>query len=338
MMLVEYLERLLPHVAECFFSVTKTKQRRFQWPGLRTAVSCLLLEAMCLVLAPVLLTFMSLGWGSLLVTGLISDTATPALPPASGRKKGETFPLVSLDFSKKELLPGYPEIIQDFIARSEPVIVKNLPKATFSALAPGAKYAPQVDGGILKKGTTITEIFHDLSALGKIGQWIQKHVQKPLIYMLRMHGKYESGPAHMDGFTFNIYYVARGRKRVWICPRQYNHLLKFQSGTHFVFIPGSEPGSPNPQKWTQSVPGVWMSDLEEGDLLLWNNSACVHQFENLTENPEIFSMRTFNRDMSPVIAKFFILNWRESMKFARDILAGAKTLESDDGVTVKKTR
>ena len=224
-MSLKYLEWILPDVAQCFFPVIKNQDRQFRWPGLGPAMLCLLLEASCFVLASILLVIMTLGYGFFLVTRLARDEgAIQGLPPASESSRGQTFTVTKLDAKKGQVTP---EIIQSFMARSEPVIIKNLPNETFSALHDGGQYSPPLTEAEVNKRTVLINTYVFPRALGAFSQWIQKHVQRPVLAMIRFSGNYKTSAAHMDGSppTNNIYYLSRGRKRVWICPRQYNHLL-----------------------------------------------------------------------------------------------------------------
>ena len=327
-MMLEYLTWLFPEVAECFFSVSKNEAGRFRWPGLGSAIWCLLLESMFFLLAIFLLVLWTMAYGSFLMMGIFRDTSIVGLPPATGPKRGELFPVTKLDASKNQVTPS---IIQGFISRSEPVIIQNLPKDTFSALTPGGQYSPPSTEAKVKRGNVILVNYLWPRALGAFGQWIQKNIQRQAYTMVRISGNYGGTPAHMDGFGDQVYYVARGRKRVWICPRQYNHLLEFQSGANTVWIPGSGRTSSDPNNWIQSVPGVWALELNAGDVLLFNNSTCVHKFENVSEDPEIFSLRMWLSNLSPVTARHHMGNWNEARYWAGLILTLAKVVEIKAG-------
>ena len=310
---MEYLEWLFPDVAACFFPVTKKEDRRFRWPGLGVAMWYLVLEATSFLLGLLLMVITTSVWGFYLVTGSLRDVVIPGLPPATGPKRGERFSVTTLDASKTGQVT--PMIIQGFISRSEPVVIKNLPKEFFSAMAPGGKYAPPLGKAMLESGKIVMTTYYSRGHLGGFEKWIRKHVKKRVDFMLRFAGSYGGTAAHMDGVTYNIYYVARGSKRVWICPRQYNHLLTFQSGFNQLYISGSDPDSSDLEEWIRSVPGVWTLELEEGDLLLFNNAGCVHKFENISEKPDIYSVRVLNSDISPILARYHIFNWEQARHF-----------------------
>jgi len=328
----EYLDRFIPIATQCFFPKIKNK-RCFRWPGITSAAWCLCLETFYVLFSLIIMTVIILVDGFLLFSGIVHETIVPGLPPASSSKKGKLFPVTRLDVSKGEVTPA---IVKEFVSRSEPLIIKNLPKELFSVFASGGPYSPPVSEELKQKGTLNMNVFL-LPSLGKFSQWISEHVGKPAWNLVRFSGSYKSGYAHIDmGGTYNIYYVARGRKKVRICPRQYNHLLPFESGYNSAFIPGSHGHSPSSFMYIKKVPGVWGFDLEEGDLLIFNNTACVHKFINLTKNPLIFSTRVLNLDMSPVAAKNDILNY-DLARFALSASFFTKTpLElpnGKDGIT-----
>ena len=314
-MSLEYVEWLFPDFAECFFPTKNNEEtRRLQWPGLRIAVWCLVLEAMHFLLGLLMLVITTSVWGFYLVTGSLRDGVIPELPPATGPKRGERFPVTTLDASKGQVTSM---LIQGFISRSEPVIIKNLPKEFFSTMAIGGKYADPVRKDMLESGKVVGTTYTPRGHLGGFEKWIRQHVQKRVEWMVRLSGSYAGSTAHIDGHTYDIYYVARGQKRVWICPRQYTHLLNLHSGIDHLYIPGSDPTSPDPHEWIQSVPGVWTFVVKEGDVLLFNNAGNVHKFENISERPEIYSVRVLNSDISPILAKLHVFNWGQARHIAK---------------------
>ena len=316
-------------VAEGFFPVIQPGQRQLQWPGIGPVMWCLLLETVCFPLALFSLIFISVAHGLILMMNLVPDRVIPGLPSASSSSKGEILSVTRLDASKGKLLPT---TIQGFLSRSEPVIIQNLPKETFTALAPGGRYSPQVTEEMAKRGTVLVKTDLLPRELGQFGQWIRDYPQKRISYMVSFAGRYGGTPAHMDGFSSQVYYVARGTKRVWICPRQYNHLFDFQSGYNSVFIPGSDRTSSDPFKWIQSVPAVWKFQLNEGDVLIFNNAACVHKFANVTETPVVFSMRLLGGDMSPVTMKHHMFNWAQMRYFIKVAFSSNKVVEKPAGI------
>ena len=92
-------------------------------------------------------------------------------------------------------------------------------------------------------------------------------------------------------------------------------------------MPGTGYGDTNPHQWVESLPGAWAFDLYEGEVLIFRNAGCVHQFKNVTENPEFFSVRVFSSDISPVLARHHVFNWTQARQFAKLPLSLGQLLE-----------
>ena len=73
-------------------------------------------------------------------------------------------------------------------------------------------------------------------------------------------------------------------------------------------------------------------DVGEGDVLLFNNSACIHKFMNLTENPEIFTMRLFTTDASPLTLRNDLFNWTGAKYFTGILMDGGTHARNTDSV------
>lgn len=73
-------------------------------------------------------------------------------------------------------------------------------------------------------------------------------------------------------------------------------------------------------------------EVSEGDVLLFNNSACIHKFMNLTENPEIFTMRLFITDASPLTLKNDLFNWTGAKYFTGILMDGGTHARKTDSV------
>ena len=142
--------------------------------------------------------------------------------------------------------------------------------------------------------------------------------------MARFSGGYKGGFAHIDSFpSYNFYYVRRGRKQVWIVPRQYNYLLNFGMGYDSVFVRDDAPDG-SQLEWLKTIPGYYEFEVEKGDVLLFNNAASIHKFINITHNPEIFTMRLVSGDASPLTLWNDCFNWTGAKYFA-GIILDAKT-------------
>ena len=329
-MLLKYMDWTIPIITNCFLPVIKNKPRRFQCPGVFSAAWHVLLESLYVLASLAFMCLVTLFEGFMLGTGLLHETIVPDLPPASSPKKGQSFDVITLDAAKGEVTPT---IIRGFVLRSEPVIIKNMAKSIFSALAPGGQYAPAVSTRLLENGILCMNTYLFPGNLGEFGHWIQKHVQKwPIMFMLRFSGSYKSGYAHIDSIgSHKVYYVACGRKKVWICPRQYNHLLKFERGYNAAFVAGSDGVSPCAFWWMKKVPGVWTFDLEAGDVLIFNNTGCLHKFVNITRNPVIFALSLLSANLSPVVARNDIFNWCQARYAIEKFWTRDVTIEHPSG-------
>eukprot|EP00518_Triparma_eleuthera_P004076 CAMPEP_0182463666 /NCGR_PEP_ID=MMETSP1319-20130603/7824_1 /TAXON_ID=172717 /ORGANISM="Bolidomonas pacifica, Strain RCC208" /LENGTH=304 /DNA_ID=CAMNT_0024663237 /DNA_START=65 /DNA_END=979 /DNA_ORIENTATION=- len=258
----------------------------------------------------------------LLLTTLGRETTIPGLPPASsmksGGKGGQRFKIAELEASELE-----PSTLRGYVRRSEPCIVKNCPPAMFADLQ---KYSPEIPADAPKDKLLIDQF--SLPRLGSMQEWLFKYVGKRVLYLARFSGGYKGGYAHIDSFpSYNFYYVKRGRKHVYIVPRQYNPLLKLVGGYDSVFV-GDDKADDSSLGWLETIPGCYEFEVGEGDILLFNNSACIHKFLNLTQNPEIFTMRLVHSDSSPTTLWNDCLNW-EGAKYFTGIMTMGKTSARD---------
>lgn len=231
-------------------------------------------------------------------------------PPAGGKR----FPMTIL--RAEELGP---DTLSKYVKRSEPVIIKGVDAKLFNSSL--AEYAPEETPEQVAKGVPNLHInFWLLPSVGGAGAWINKHLPwKPILYMARFSGAYKAGYAHIDTFpSYNFYYVRRGRKRVILVPRQYNDAVNLKGGYDSNFV-GDDAPDMSKLEWIDRLPGVWEFELEAGDVLLFNNSACIHKFMNLTHNPEIFTIRLLHDDASPYTYRNDLLNW-EGAKYVAYVL------------------
>ena len=246
------------------------------------------------------------------------ETSIPGLPPlhsevddGMAKKGGQRFPIDVLDAADLE-----PETLRGYVGRSEPVIVKNCPPAMFEALN---AYSPDIPFGTPGDKLLIDQF--SLPTLGSLAAWLMLHVGKPVLYLARFSGGYKGGYAHIDSFpSYNFYYVRRGRKRVFIVPRQYNPAIVFGAGYDSVFV-RDDAADASSLEWLDTIPGCYEFEVGEGDVLLFNNSACIHKFLNLTHNPEIFTMRLVHADASPLTLRNDCFNWTGAKYFTHIVLS-----------------
>jgi len=234
-----------------------------------------------------------------------------SIPGLEGRKPGDGN--IEIKRLKAEELDD--GTLRRFIQHSEPVIVKGVPRALFDALD---EYRP-----VIPEGGPTDKLLIDqftLPRLGSLGGWIKSHTGKAVAYMARFSGGYAGGYAHIDSFpSYNFYVMKKGRKRVFIVPRQYNPLLNLANGYDSVFV-ADDTADTSQMEWLDALPGYYEFELDEGDVLLFNNSACIHKFLNLTQNPEIYTLRLFSGDASPLTLRNDFFNWPGAKYFASILL------------------
>ena len=93
-------------------------------------------------------------------------------------------------------------------------------------------------------------------------------------------GGYKTGFAHIDtqhwGST-NFYCMMKGRKRVIVVPKGLERHLPMRLGRDNVYVVDSI----NDETWVKHLPTYWVTTLEPGQALCFNNTCCVHQFSNV---------------------------------------------------------
>lgn len=145
--------------------------------------------------------------------------------------------------------------------------------------------------------------------------WIHKYTGKWVAYVIRFGGSYKTSWAHMDSTggapTNNVYYIHRGSKKVYIVPRQYNDHLPIVGGLHNCHV-ATDAGDDSQMGWMDDVPVIYEADVSAGDILVFNNCACIHKFFNTSEQaPVAFTMRVFSpMTASPLMLWNDMLNWK----------------------------
>ena len=95
--------------------------------------------------------------------------------------------------------------------------------------------------------------------------------------------------------------------------------MNLENGYDSVFV-ADDTADTSQMDWLNRLPGYYEFELDQGDVLLFNNSACIHKFLNLTPNPEIYTIRLFSGDASPLTLKNDVFNWAGSRYFASILL------------------
>ncbi|MEM9691040.1 MAG: hypothetical protein AAGA56_00715 [Myxococcota bacterium] len=212
-----------------------------------------------------------------------------------------------------------PDTLRPYLAESRPVILTGLDQN----LLEHAPRALRARSGDLPEQRLLIDV-RILPRLGSLGRWILRHTGRPAVYMARFSGSYGACIAHIDSLpSYNFYVMYRGRKRVIIVPREHNARLDLANGYDSVFVREDQDDFDHLQ-WLDALPDYYDFELEEGEVLLFHNSACLHKFANLTASPEVYTIRLVAFDAAAQVLRNDVGNWAGAKFFAR-ALAG-KTL------------
>lgn len=220
-----------------------------------------------------------------------------------------------LDVPRVDARDLSPADLRTYMRHSRPVILRDVdPGLLADAETAVAGVAPGMPQGRLLINVRV------LPRLGALGRWIRAHTGRRPVYMARFSGSYKTCIAHIDSApSYNFYYLRKGRKRVFIVPRQYNRHVQLERGYDSVFA-GEDADDLEHLGWLDRVPGYYDFELEAGEVLLFHNSACLHKFSNLTEAPEVYTIRLFSMDAAPEILRNDVLNWKGAQFFATTLL------------------
>ena len=205
---------------------------------------------------------------------------------------------------------------------SQPVLIKGLDAKVFneslSAYIPEETPAQVIHGGDKLHIDQFT-----LPSCGKMGEWIRSHLPwKPIIYMARFSGGYKGGFAHIDAFpSYNFYYVRRGRKHVYIVPRQYNPAVNFKPGYDSVYV-GDDGPDDGKLEWDR--PSPWRVRVRRG---------CRRRapLQQQREHPQIHEHHAQPGDLHapppargrvPETLRNDIFNWEEAKYFSHILWHG----------------
>jgi len=230
------------------------------------------------------------------------------------------------------------DTLAGFIQRSEPVIVKHLEEIGVdfeSSLAPLSKNRKRQD----ESASAFLHIELSMWPFATVGKSLSNFIydycgRRAILFVARFSGGYKAGLAHIDSSpSYNFYYVVKGKKQVYLVPRQFNpsrvgvvepDKLQFLPGLDNVHIAGDTTDAESLKDWLPNIPAVWDFQVEAGDVLLFNNAATCHKFINLTPNPEIFTIRVQNfTGASHLSLRNDMFNWAGAKSFAALILSRA---------------
>ena len=143
--------------------------------------------------------------------------------------------------------------------------------------------------------------------------FVDKYIKKKILTLVQFNGSYKTTPAHIDSSAnCNLYYLKSGKKKVIVIPYQYTHYLEMYNDIDNITVCEDKDNDKKKynKNWIQKIPGYWETILNEGDVLFFNSSKCIHKFYNLTDDCEAFSVRMFNWDASELVLKNDIFNYK----------------------------
>lgn len=215
-------------------------------------------------------------------------------------------------------------LIQENIKKNKPTIIKNIPKILFTELYNIYEKEKVLNGNTSNDNKLIMRELY-LPKLLFINEFVKYLTKRSILYMASFAGKYASGYAHIDSFqSNNVYYVVKGSKRVLIIPHEYTPYVSLKPGIDSVYCNEDSPHDDKHLEWLKNVPEYYLFTLEEGDLLIFNNSGCIHKFTNITGNEYIFTMRTSGDYVSPLVLRNDIFNWKMAKHYANIILTSVQ--------------
>ncbi len=224
------------------------------------------------------------------------------------------------------------EIIKKHIDKSIPVIIKNAPHKLFKDFE---KYTIGDYDNINAKNKIILNQYF-MPDIPNVKNFLNKYVKKSIASLVQLNGNYKAGSAHIDFVsTYNIYFLQRGRKKVYIVPHTNTCYLDMEKGIDNIHVREeknsddstncsisnntNDTNDTNDDKWLNKIPSYYQCELVPGDILLFNNSKCIHKFINLEKDSEVFSLRVFHSDSNPDICKNNILNFETGKHFYKII-------------------
>jgi hypothetical protein len=200
-------------------------------------------------------------------------------------------------------------------SKSIPIIIRNIDKDVSSSI----DHMFNTER-ILKNNNINIEFVNILDLMNtKYGRWILKQSNTPILYSGIFRGKYISGITHIDiSKTYNFYYMRKGIKEVLIIPLEFEKYVNMSYGIHNVYVRDETSNSHNIStlKWLDNIPYYYRFYLKEGEILIFNNSGCLHKFVNKTPNNIALTSRVLN------------FNWGTSELIKYNMLTNNKVVET----------
>ena len=231
--------------------------------------------------------------------------------------------LTSIDWRQSDAS----SVVRQHLRTSTPLRITNAPPWVREALLTLTHAPPKVSETPLTLTTRATpETSSTISiktsyfpSLGPFGEHMRTYWNLLTIYAARFSGTYKTGFAHMDFFaSYNVYYVYTGKKRVQMIPWYHSESRPLTYGFDSAYVKGSI----DDQKWHNAYPSYYEFDVSTNDILLFNSSACIHKFTNLTKYTDIVSIHTSSQYAAPIIHRGERWNWETAGYFSGIVMDG----------------
>lgn len=232
-------------------------------------------------------------------------------------------PLTTIDWRHNDAS----SLVRQHLRTSTPLRITNAPTWVRKALLKLTRVTPQVSETpstlasrtTSKPSSTISIQTSYFPSLGPFGKHMRTKWNMLTIYAARFSGTYKTGFAHMDFFaSYNVYYVFEGKKRVQMIPWYHSESRPLTHGFDSAYVKGSIDN----QQWYKAYPSYYEFDVSANDILLFNSSACIHKFTNLTKYTDIVSIHTSSQYAAPVIHRGERWNWETAGYFSGIVMDG----------------
>merc|ERR1712187_50634 len=207
-----------------------------------------------------------------------------------------------------------------------PMVLKNIPQDYFQVLNESKFNKAEDFPGQVRSGNYL---IMDSWFLPWVGDQLHGLITDLLfhrpLFMARFRGGYRSCVAHIDsGSMYNFYYVKHGSKRVTLVPSKYSENMDLAPGHDSVYIPGSNVDD----SFGTQYPSYYKFEIEAGDVLVFNNCAVLHKFENLTGEEDIYTIRvsSYGTACDSVLAND-MFKYRNALHMATEIVDTRSTRE-----------
>ena len=183
-------------------------------------------------------------------------------------------------------------IKRDYIEKVVPFVLRREGGKPLSDVAP----PPEAVAAAFSQGCIRVVSNPYFIPLGPLDEYIGKLFPGQLraYWPLWFLGKYSQGLAHVDlgPATYNCYYMKSGGKDVIIVPPDVTRQQTLQNGIDGIYIPDTQGEK---REYLKTLHHYYHVNLKPQSMLVFSNSACIHQFRNIDAEdgtpPEALSIR-----------------------------------------------